>query len=48
MIWTFIKIAILAAIVVLSLGVVPNRRLGSVIAVATCIVVAIVLHFVAP
>lgn len=48
MVWTFIKIAILAVLVILSLGVIPDRRRGAIIAVATCIVAAIVLHFVAP
>jgi hypothetical protein len=48
MVWTFIKIATLAGLVVLSLGVIPDRRRGAIIAVATCIVAAIVLHFVAP
>ncbi len=44
----FIKIALLAALVVLTLGVIPNRRIGPVIAVGTCVVTAFVLHFVAP
>jgi uncharacterized RDD family membrane protein YckC len=44
----FIKIALLAALVVLTLGVIPNRRRGAVIAVGTCVVAAFVLHFVAP
>jgi hypothetical protein len=44
----FIKIALLAALVVLTLGVIPNRRIGAVIAVGTCVVAAFVLHFVAP
>jgi hypothetical protein len=48
MAWAFIKIAILAVLVILSLGVIPDRRRGAIIAVATCIVAAIVLHFVAP
>jgi hypothetical protein len=43
----FIKIALLAALVVLTLGV-PNRRIGAVIAVGTCVAAAFVLHFVAP
>jgi hypothetical protein len=44
----FIKIALLAALVVLTLGVIPNRRIGAVIAVGTCAVAAFALHFVAP
>jgi len=44
----FIKIALLAALVVLTLGVIPDRRRGAVIAVGTCVAAAFVLHFVAP
>jgi len=44
----FIKIALLAALVVLTLGVIPDRRRGAVIAVGACVVAAFVLHFVAP
>jgi hypothetical protein len=44
----FIKIALLAALMVLTLGVIPDRRRGAVIAVATCVAAALVLHFVAP
>ena len=44
----FIKIALLAAVVVLTLGVIPDRRRGAVIAVGTCVAAALVLHFVAP
>ena len=43
-----IKIALLAALVVLTFGVIPDRRRGAVIAVGTCVVAAFVLHFVAP
>ena len=48
MVWTFIKIAILAVLAILTLGLFPDKRRGAIIAVATCIVAAIVLHFVAP
>jgi len=44
----FIKIAILAGLVILTLGVFPDRRRGAIIAIATCIAAAVVLHFVAP
>jgi uncharacterized RDD family membrane protein YckC len=44
----FIKIALLAAFVILTFGVIPDRRRGAVIAVGTCVVAALVLHFVAP
>ena len=43
-----IKIALLAALVVLTFGVIPDRRRGAVIAVGTCVVAALVLHFAAP
>jgi hypothetical protein len=48
MISMFFKIALLAALAVLTLGVLPDRRRGDVIAVATCVAAAFVLHFVAP
>jgi uncharacterized RDD family membrane protein YckC len=44
----FIKIALLAALVILTFGVIPDRRRGAVIAVGTCVVAALVLHFAAP
>jgi hypothetical protein len=44
----FIKIALLAALVVLTLGVIPDRRKGAIVAIGTCVAAAIVLHFVAP
>jgi hypothetical protein len=43
-----IKIALLAALVVLTLGVIPDSRRGSVVAVGTCVIAALFLHFVAP
>jgi hypothetical protein len=48
MAWMLIKIAILAGLVILTLGVIPDRRRGAIIAIATCIVAAVILHFVAP
>jgi len=44
----FIKIVLLAALVILTLGDIPDRRRGAVIALGTCVVAAFVLHFVAP
>ena len=44
----FLKIALLAALVVLTFGVLPDRRRGAVIAIATCVAAAVVLHFAAP
>jgi hypothetical protein len=43
-----IKIALLAVLVILTFGVFPDRRRGAILAIATCIVAAIILHFVAP
>jgi len=44
----FLKLALLAGLAILTFGVIPDRRRGAVIAVATCIAAAVVLHFVAP
>jgi hypothetical protein len=44
----FVKIAILAGLAILTFGVFPDRRRGGIIAIATCIVAAVILHFVAP
>lgn len=44
----FIKIAILAVLVMLTFGIFPDRRRGGIIAIATCIAAAFVLHFAAP
>ena len=43
-----VKIAILAGLVILTFGVFPDRKRGGIIAIATCIVAAVILHFVAP
>ena len=43
-----VKIAILAGLVILTFGVFPDRRRGGIIAIATCIVAAVILYFVAP
>jgi len=48
MIEALIKICLLATLAVLTLGVLPDRRKGAVIAVGTCVAMALVLHFVAP
>jgi ABC-type branched-subunit amino acid transport system permease subunit len=42
------KIALLAVLVILTLGVFPDRRRGAIIAIATCVAAAVVLHFAAP
>lgn len=44
----FTKLALLVGLALLTLGVIPDRRKGAVIAIATCIAAAVVLHFVAP
>jgi hypothetical protein len=44
----FTKLALLAGLAILTLGVIPDRRKGAVIAIATCIAAAVVLHLVAP
>ena len=44
----FIKIALLAGLVILTFGVFPDRLRGGIIAIATCVAAALVLHFVAP
>jgi hypothetical protein len=43
-----VKLALLAGLAALTFGVFPDRRRGAVIAIATCVAAAIVLHFVAP
>jgi hypothetical protein len=43
-----VKLAVLAGLTILTFGVFPDRRRGAVIAIATCIAAAVVLHFVAP
>ena len=43
-----IKIALLAGVVILTLGVLPDRRRGGIIAIAICIAAAAILHFAAP
>ena len=44
----FFKIALLAVLVILTVGVFPDRRRGGVIAIGTCIAAAVILHFAAP
>ncbi|MEA2941067.1 MAG: hypothetical protein QOD09_1596 [Bradyrhizobium sp.] len=45
---SFIKIALGTGIGFLTLGAFPDRPRGAIIAIATCIAAAFVLHFVAP
>ena len=43
-----LKLTLLAALVILTIGVFPNRRTGAVFAIGTCVVGAAILHFAAP
>jgi hypothetical protein len=45
---SFLKLALLAGLAILTIGVIPDRRRGAIIAITTCIAAAVVLHFVAP
>ena len=42
-----LKLVGLAALLLISVGVWPNRRYGAAIAIGLCIIAAVVLHFVA-
>jgi uncharacterized RDD family membrane protein YckC len=44
----FFKITLLAVLVILTVGVFPDRRRGAIIAIGTCIAGAAILHFLAP
>jgi hypothetical protein len=44
----FLKIALLAGLVILTLGVFPDRPRGGIVAIGICIAAAFILHFVAP
>ena len=44
----FMKIALGAGLAILALGVFPDRLRGGIIAIATCIAAAFILHVVAP
>jgi hypothetical protein len=48
MAWILVKIAIFAVLLILTFGVFPDKRRGGMVAIATCIVAAVILHFVAP
>jgi hypothetical protein len=43
-----LKLALLAALAILTLGTFPDRRKGAVIAIGVCVAGAAVLHFAAP
>jgi uncharacterized RDD family membrane protein YckC len=48
MAWILVKIAIFAVLLILTFGVFPDKRRGGMVAIATCIVAAVILHFAAP
>jgi uncharacterized RDD family membrane protein YckC len=48
MVSIFVKIAILAGLFIVTVGVFPDRRRGGILAIGTCIVAAVILHFAAP
>jgi Na+(H+)/acetate symporter ActP len=48
MVLNVFKIAALAGLTVVVLGIFPNRMTGAIIAIGTCVAAALVLHFVAP
>jgi hypothetical protein len=44
----FAKMAVGASLMMLTLGVYPDRLRGGIVAIATCVAAAFILHFVAP
>ena len=48
MVSAFFKLAALAGLMALTLGVIPDRRKGAAIAIGTCVVAACLIHFLAP
>ena len=48
MVLIILKIVLLAGLAILTLGVLPDRRRGGIIAIATCVAAAFILHFTAP
>jgi hypothetical protein len=43
-----LKLALLAALAVATFGVIPNRKIGGVLAIGICVAGAVILHFAAP
>jgi hypothetical protein len=43
-----LKLALLAMLAIATLGVVPDRRRGAILAIGVCVAGAMILHFVAP
>ena len=48
MMMAVLKLALLAALAVATFGVVPNRRIGGILAIGICVAGAAILHFAAP
>jgi hypothetical protein len=48
MMMTIFKVLLGTAVAIIVFGIFPNRLKGAVIAIGTCIVLALILHFVAP
>jgi len=48
MIINTLKLAVAAALVLVSSGAWPNPRYGAAIALGVCVMAAVVLHFIAP
>lgn len=42
------KLALLAVMAFLTIGVFPDKFRGGIIAIATCVAAAFILHFIAP
>jgi hypothetical protein len=43
-----LKLALLAMLAIATLGVVPDRRRGAILAIGICVAGAVILHFAAP
>jgi len=43
-----LKLALLAALAVVTFGVIPNRKIGGILAIGICLACAVILHFAAP
>jgi hypothetical protein len=48
MIANALKLAGVAALIMASVGIWPNRRYGAVISIGVCVMGAVALHFAAP
>lgn len=44
----FLKLGLLAALMIATFGVFPDRRRGAILAIGVCVAGAVILHFVAP